>query len=78
MTFQGSGYMSLAPRHGRGPACTPGAVLPSHLHHSLARIGAQVTGGKKGEVNLLISYPPGSFPHTGEGVIPLWDAGKGL
>lgn len=71
--------MSLAPCHGGGPAsCTPGAVLPSHLHPSLEGIGVQVMTGKKGEVNSLISYPLGSFPHTGEGVVPLRDAGRGL
>jgi len=53
-------------------------VLLSHLRYSLVGIGAQVMGGKKGEVNPLICYPPGSFPHSGEGEVPLWDAGRGL
>lgn len=36
-------------------------------------------GGKAGEVNPLISYPPGSFPTLGrEGAVPPWDAGRGL
>lgn len=47
-------------------------------HHSLVGMGAQVMGGKKGEVNPLISYPLGSFPPTAEGVVPLWDPGRGL
>lgn len=41
-------------------------------------IRVQVVCGKKGEVNPLISYPLGSFSHTGEGEVPLWDAGRGL